>query len=113
LGLPDVQAGQALELIDGQGNTTLPVVLSGDFNFDANVHYGPAVYSILTSQGRFTDTWSVARPNSPWQSGSDSTPVEHPAEIGSAQAAVYLDVLDFVAVWVQTDSRGTSGIAPV
>jgi len=62
---PDIQGIQAAELLAGPANTTLPVILGGDFNSDANGNYGPAVYSLLTSLGGFTDAWSVARPTDP------------------------------------------------
>jgi endonuclease/exonuclease/phosphatase family metal-dependent hydrolase len=61
--LPDIQAIQAAELLgrSGPANTTLPVILAGDFNSDAYGKYGPAVYSLLTRQGGLTDSWSDAR----------------------------------------------------
>jgi endonuclease/exonuclease/phosphatase family metal-dependent hydrolase len=63
--LPDFQGFQAYELLTGPANTTLPVVLAGDFNSDADGNYGPSVYPLLTSFGGFSDAWSVARPGEP------------------------------------------------
>jgi endonuclease/exonuclease/phosphatase family metal-dependent hydrolase len=57
---PNVQAGQAIELMMGPANTTLPVVLAGDFNSDAYGNYSPVTYPLLLSQGMFSDAWTVA-----------------------------------------------------
>ena len=58
--LPDLQFSQTLELLERSANSALAVILAGDFNSDAYGQYGPATYSLLTNQGRFTDAWSVA-----------------------------------------------------
>jgi len=58
--LPNIQLGQAAELLLGPAHTTLPVILAGDFNSDAYGNYSPATYSLLTSQGAFSDLWNVA-----------------------------------------------------
>jgi endonuclease/exonuclease/phosphatase family metal-dependent hydrolase len=63
--LPDFQAYQAAELLAGPANTSLPVILAGDFNSDAYGNYGPSVYPLLTTLGGFVDAWSVARPGEP------------------------------------------------
>jgi len=60
--LPDIQAYQAAELLAGPANTSLPVILAGDFNSDAYHNYGPVVYTLLTTAGGFADAWRVARP---------------------------------------------------
>lgn len=59
--LPDVQLLQAAELLTKPANTTLPVILAGDFNSDANGNYSPGTYSFLTNQGTFTDPGSATR----------------------------------------------------
>jgi endonuclease/exonuclease/phosphatase family metal-dependent hydrolase len=58
--LPDLQGLQALELIAVPANTTLPVLLAGDFNSDANGIYSPATYRFLIAAGRFTDAWTAS-----------------------------------------------------
>lgn len=63
--LPDIQAYQAGELLAGVANTSLPVILAGDFNSDAHGNYGPTVYPLLTTIAGFADAWSVARPGAP------------------------------------------------
>jgi len=57
--LPDIQGMQALQLLAGPAGTTMPVVLAGDFNSDANGNYSSATYGLLTSGGGFTDAWNV------------------------------------------------------
>lgn len=63
--LPNIQLGQAAELLLVPAQTSLPVVLAGDFNSDAFAGYSPETYSLLTNQGGFTDLWSVAGGRSP------------------------------------------------
>jgi endonuclease/exonuclease/phosphatase family metal-dependent hydrolase len=60
-GFPDIQFYQAAEILGGPANISLPVILAGDFNSDANGNYGPAVYPLLVGPGGFQDAWSVAR----------------------------------------------------
>jgi len=63
---PDVQAAQTNELIAGPLNSTLPVILAGDLNSDANQpswENGPA-FQILQAAG-FQDVWSKLRPLNP------------------------------------------------
>jgi endonuclease/exonuclease/phosphatase family metal-dependent hydrolase len=63
-GVPNVQLAQAFELLSVPANTTMPVILAGDFNSDAYGLYSPQTYGLLTSLGQFTDAWSVAQPQS-------------------------------------------------
>jgi endonuclease/exonuclease/phosphatase family metal-dependent hydrolase len=56
-----VQIAQANELLQGPTNTTLPVILVGDFNSDAAA--GGQAYSLLLNGG-LTDVWSSLEPNS-------------------------------------------------
>jgi endonuclease/exonuclease/phosphatase family metal-dependent hydrolase len=58
-----IQAAQAQELLVGPANTTLPVILVGDLNSDANGNDGTTTYSLLTQT--FTDAWSEAHPRDP------------------------------------------------
>src|SRR5437867_3158955 len=63
---PAIQAAQAAELVNGPGNTDVPVIFAGDFNSDAessNAAANPA-YPILLSAG-FVDTWKQLHPNDP------------------------------------------------
>jgi len=61
-GFPNIQLAQAFELLADPANTTLPVILSGDFNSDAYGYYSPDTYALLTGPGHFTDSWRVAEP---------------------------------------------------
>jgi endonuclease/exonuclease/phosphatase family metal-dependent hydrolase len=62
-----VQIAQATELINTLGDLTIPVVLCGDFNSDAEFGNGPdATISVsLIEQAGYTDTWRVANPSDP------------------------------------------------
>lgn len=63
---PAIQAAQAAELLNGPGNTDVPLIFAGDFNSDAesnNAAANPA-YPILLSAG-FVDTWKQLHPNDP------------------------------------------------
>ena len=55
-----IQWAQAGELLQGPTNTTLPVILAGDFNSDAAT--AGFSYQILMSGG-FSDAWSVTHPS--------------------------------------------------
>jgi endonuclease/exonuclease/phosphatase family metal-dependent hydrolase len=61
----DVQVAQANELIDTLGDLTIPVVLCGDFNSDANFGSGPdATPSVsLFEAAGYEDTWKIANPS--------------------------------------------------
>jgi endonuclease/exonuclease/phosphatase family metal-dependent hydrolase len=62
----DLQAAQAVELVNGPGTSDLPVILVGDLNSDAN-NPDPAQspgYHILVNAG-FLDIWSSIHPGDP------------------------------------------------
>ena len=65
----EVRNAQAAEILAGPANTSLPVVLVGDLNSDANV-VAPAYASIIGAG--FVDAWSQTRP------GGRSTPAATP-----------------------------------
>ena len=54
---PFIQELQADELLNGPGNTDLPVVFIGDFNSNAN-KTGTQTYTNLKDAG-FTDVWTI------------------------------------------------------
>ena len=59
----DVRVAQASELVQGPVNTTLPVVLIGDFNSDADDSGSPAYHNLLASG--FQDAWALAQSGDP------------------------------------------------
>jgi endonuclease/exonuclease/phosphatase family metal-dependent hydrolase len=66
-GVPEataVQVAQAGELIQSLRNLTIPVVVCGDFNSDANFGNGPdATPSVaLIEAAGYSDTWRIANP---------------------------------------------------
>jgi endonuclease/exonuclease/phosphatase family metal-dependent hydrolase len=60
----DVQVAQAGELVRTLRNLTIPVVVCGDFNSDANFGNGPdATPSVgLIEAAGYADTWKIANP---------------------------------------------------
>lgn len=60
---PDIQVAQGNELLSGPANTSLPVVMAGDFNTRAD-GTGTPTYGVLTAAG-FADAWSQTRPGTP------------------------------------------------
>lgn len=63
LPFPFFRFAQATELLQGPAATSLPVVMAGDFNADAENPTDPT-YKLLLSGG-FVDAWKVAQPNNP------------------------------------------------
>ena len=61
---PVLQWLQALELLQGPSNTSLPVVLAGDFNSDGNRANGTFTYDGLLDAG-FSDPWTALHPLDP------------------------------------------------
>jgi endonuclease/exonuclease/phosphatase family metal-dependent hydrolase len=62
-----VQIAQARELIHRLRNVTIPVVLCGDFNSDANFGNGPDTtpsVALIEAAG-YADTWRIVNPNDP------------------------------------------------
>jgi endonuclease/exonuclease/phosphatase family metal-dependent hydrolase len=82
---PGVQAVQASELIQGPGNTALPVIIAGDLNTDS-ASGDPAQnagYQIILSSG-FSDLWTLlhqSEPGNTWalhlgDSATSTTPTQ-------------------------------------
>lgn len=63
LPFPIFRFSQATELLQGPAATTMPVVLAGDFNANAENPADPT-YQLLLSGG-FSDVWEETSPNSP------------------------------------------------
>lgn len=59
---PGVEYAQSAELLQGPANTTLPVILAGDLNSDAE--NSGASYLLFLSAG-FADTWDLTHPADP------------------------------------------------
>ena len=60
-----IASAQAAELVQVPSNTTLPVVIAGDFNSAAAGGPDPSkAYDSMIAAG-FTDTWSTAHPDDP------------------------------------------------
>jgi endonuclease/exonuclease/phosphatase family metal-dependent hydrolase len=76
----NIQLAQASELWTGDGpaNTTLPVILAGDFNSDANGNYSPATYGHLTTDAALRDLWSEVGGQSPGLTWGHDTQLQNP-----------------------------------
>jgi hypothetical protein len=62
-----IRALQAKEVLEGPANTTMPVIMTGDFNAGPNTPpsgTGPAAYNEFIGSG-FTDTWPAAGNGAP------------------------------------------------
>ena len=59
---PVVQYIQTGELMQGPASTSLPVILAGDFNSDAET--GEASYMLMLNEG-FADAWDAVHPSDP------------------------------------------------
>jgi len=62
--VPQLQYAQARELLAGPADTTLPVLLMGDFNTDPLGRDGSFTYPLFGQAG-FADTWNVLNPHDP------------------------------------------------
>jgi len=60
--VPQLQYLQALELLAGPANTSLPVMIVGDFNADPLGRDGSFAYDLFPAAG-FSDAWAVLHPN--------------------------------------------------
>ena len=81
---PLLAAAQARELVTGPGDTSLPLVVAGDFNSDAE-SANPVVNAAWRTmlEAGFVDVWSAIRPSDPgytWPLHGEApyTPVETP-----------------------------------
>jgi hypothetical protein len=96
----DVRNAQALEILDGPNDTTLPVVLVLDSNSNANADPATEVYAAFTGAG-FVDTWFDAHPGSDVTtccSGPDLTNPDFPlasADVGRIDLVLFRDSGDF------------------
>lgn len=61
---PQIQALQVQELLAGPANTSLPVMIVGDFNDDPWGRDGSFAYGLFPAAG-FSDAWAVLHPNDP------------------------------------------------
>ena len=86
---------QTQEILAGPANTTLPTLLVGDFNSDANSTVtnplapdNVLTYQLLTATAGFTDTWSDLHPNSHGNTWGDNPPLTNPT-------ATFTERIDF------------------
>jgi endonuclease/exonuclease/phosphatase family metal-dependent hydrolase len=83
-----LQMAEANAILNGPANTTMPVVMIGDFNSRAD-GLGTQTYSMLISTGMFTDAWSTLHPgdsgytwgDNPTLRGTPLDPADDPQRI--------------------------------
>jgi endonuclease/exonuclease/phosphatase family metal-dependent hydrolase len=110
-----VQFPQALDLIDGAGNTTLPVVFVGDFNVTADSTADPTflVYQKFL-KANFMDAWP---PNRPGLTCCQAANLRNPASLLTHRLDLVLfrgaiQVLDIHLVGNKPSDRTPSGLWP-
>ena len=100
-------------MIQGAGNTTLPVVFVGDFN---SIPGSPA-YNKFINAG-FADAWSLKRPGNPGFTCCQNTTVNNPTSQLSERIDLILfrggaiQVVDIDLVGEKPSDRTSSGLWP-
>ena len=117
---PDpTQRPQAHDMINGAGNTTLPVVFVGDFNVRADAPSDPthAVYQQFITAG-FVDAWSRKRPTESGFTFGQNPDLLNPVSQLSERIDLILfrgafQVADIVVVGDEESDRTPSGLVAV
>ncbi len=112
---PQVQVAQALELLSGPAQTTLPLIVLGDFNSPADGSYTPT-YGLLTAAG-LVDTWSAAHPGDPGPTCCQAADLLNPTSTLSYRIDIVFtrggfEVLDSEIVGEELDDRTPAGLWP-
>jgi endonuclease/exonuclease/phosphatase family metal-dependent hydrolase len=113
-----IQTLQAHDMINGAGNTTLPVVFVGDFNVVANSGLDPtfAVYQKFINAG-FVDAWPLKRAPDPGLTCCQAANVLNPTSQVDRRIDLVLfrgafEVLDIRLVGQTPSDRTPSGLWP-
>lgn len=112
---PPVQVAQALELLSGPAQTTLPLILLGDFNSAADGST-TATYGLLTAAG-LVDTWNAAHPGDPGPTCCQAADLLNPTSTLSERIDIVFTrgeftVLDSEIVGEELDDRTPAGLWP-
>ena len=112
---PPVQIAQALELLSGPAQTTLPLIMLGDFNSAADGST-TATYGLLTAAG-LVDTWNAAHPGDPGPTCCQAADLLNPASTLSERIDIVFTrgeftVLDSEIVGEELDDRTPAGLWP-
>ena len=112
------QLAQAAELIQSAGNTSLPIVLVGDFNADAANSADPtfATYQLLLNAG-FRDGWKALHPTLPGFTCCQAPNLLNPTSTTSHRIDLVLtrgpvSVNDIAVVGDRPFERTSSGLWP-
>lgn len=105
-------------MINGAGNTTLPVVFVGDFNVRADAPADPtyAVYQQFIAAG-FVDAWALKRPSDPGFTIGQNPDLLNPVSLLSQRIDLVLfrgafQVADIAVVGDEENDRTPSGLWP-
>jgi endonuclease/exonuclease/phosphatase family metal-dependent hydrolase len=112
---PLVQVAQALELLSGPAQTTLPLILLGDFNSAADGST-TATYGLLTDAG-LVDTWNAAHPGDPGPTCCQAADLLNPTSTLTHRIDIVFtrgefEVLDSEIVGEELDDRTPAGLWP-
>lgn len=118
VGPPATQMAQANELLLTAANTSLPVVMAGDFNIVADTSLDPSyqAYQAMINAG-FTDAWQVKRAPDPGFTCCQAPNVLNPRSLLSHRIDLVLfrgafDVADIELIGNQPADRTSSGLWP-
>jgi endonuclease/exonuclease/phosphatase family metal-dependent hydrolase len=111
---PIIQELQADELLNGPGNTNLPVVFIGDFNSNAD-GTGTATYSKIINAG-FIDAWTIAGEGNGFTCCQAENLLNPNSSLDERIDFIFFrgnfDVKDIVLVGNSQDDRTISGLWP-
>lgn len=116
--VPQIRMAQAKELLLTAGNTSLPVVMAGDFNIAADTGLDPsfAAYQAIISAG-FTDAWQSKRAPDPGFTAHQAENLLNPTSLLSHRIDLVLarggfGVADISLIGNQQADRTSSGLWP-
>jgi endonuclease/exonuclease/phosphatase family metal-dependent hydrolase len=115
---PGVQASQAQDMINGAGNTTLPLVFVGDFNAVPNNSADPSfpIYQKFINAG-FVDAWPAKRFPDPGHTCCQAANLLNPSSQLSTRVDLVLlkgdiQIVDITRVGEKPGDRTGSGLWP-
>ncbi|HKS63099.1 MAG TPA: endonuclease/exonuclease/phosphatase family protein, partial [Xanthobacteraceae bacterium] len=116
--VPAIRIAQAGELLRTAANTSLPVIMAGDFNINANTSLDPSflAYQAMINAG-FTDAWQSKRAPDPGFTCCQAENLLNPASLLNERIDLVLfrggfGVADISIIGNQQADRTSSGLWP-
>src|SRR5262249_36047304 len=116
--LPAIRVAQAGELLRTAANTSLPVIMAGDFNIPADSSVDPSfpAYQAIINAG-FSDAWRLRRALDPGFTAHQAPTLLNPTSQLSQRIDLVLvgggfDVTDISLIGNQPGDRTASGLWP-